>query len=87
MDKEKGLKNAELLESLSTLSPQQRALLALLILHANRVVDRSVVVDCLWGEVLPEHPFGLAVQWHPEWLIDQEPTRTLFRKFVEAAGK
>jgi putative glutamine amidotransferase len=36
---------------------------------------------------LPDHPFGLAVQWHPEWLTDQQPTRNLFRKFVEAAGK
>ena len=36
---------------------------------------------------LPDHPFGLAVQWHPEWLTDQEPTRNLFRKFVEAAEK
>ncbi|MGE5642806.1 MAG: gamma-glutamyl-gamma-aminobutyrate hydrolase family protein [Byssovorax cruenta] len=35
---------------------------------------------------LPEHPFGLAVQWHPEWLTDQESTRNLFKKFVEAAG-
>ena len=35
---------------------------------------------------LPDHPFGLAVQWHPEWLTDQEPTRNLFRKFVQAAG-
>jgi putative glutamine amidotransferase len=35
---------------------------------------------------LPEHPFGLGVQWHPEWLTDQESTRNLFRKFVEAAG-
>ena len=35
---------------------------------------------------LPEHPFGLAVQWHPEWLIDQLPTRKLFEAFVEAAG-
>lgn len=34
---------------------------------------------------LPDHPFGLAVQWHPEWLTDQEWTRNLFRKFVEAA--
>jgi putative glutamine amidotransferase len=34
---------------------------------------------------LPEHPFGLAVQWHPEWLTDQEPTQKLFRKFVQAA--
>jgi putative glutamine amidotransferase len=35
---------------------------------------------------LPDHPFGIAVQWHPEWLTDQESTRNLFRKFVEAAG-
>jgi putative glutamine amidotransferase len=34
---------------------------------------------------LPDHPFGLAVQWHPEWLTDQETTRNLFRTFVEAA--
>jgi putative glutamine amidotransferase len=36
---------------------------------------------------LPDHPFGLAVQWHPEWLTDQDATRKLFRKFVEAAEK
>jgi gamma-glutamyl-gamma-aminobutyrate hydrolase PuuD len=36
---------------------------------------------------LPDHPFGMAVQWHPEWLMDQQPTRNLFRKFVEAAEK
>jgi putative glutamine amidotransferase len=36
---------------------------------------------------LPDHPFGLAVQWHPEWLTDQETTRNLFRKFVEASEK
>jgi putative glutamine amidotransferase len=36
---------------------------------------------------LPDHPFGLAVQWHPEWLTDQQSTRNLFRKFVEAAEK
>jgi putative glutamine amidotransferase len=34
---------------------------------------------------LPNHPFGVAVQWHPEWLTDQESTRNLFRKFVAAA--
>ncbi len=36
---------------------------------------------------LPDHPFGLAVQWHPEWLMDQEGTRNLFRNFVRAAEK
>jgi putative glutamine amidotransferase len=34
---------------------------------------------------LPGHPFGVAVQWHPEWLTDQQPTRNLFRKFVETS--
>lgn len=33
---------------------------------------------------LPDHPFGLAVQWHPEWLTDQQATRNLFKAFVEA---
>jgi len=36
---------------------------------------------------LPDHPFGVGVQWHPEWLTDQESTQNLFRKFVEAAGQ
>ncbi len=35
---------------------------------------------------LPGHPFGIAVQWHPEWLTDQPSARRLFRAFVEAAG-
>ena len=35
---------------------------------------------------LPNHPFGLAVQWHPEWLTDQPATRRIFRAFVEAAS-
>lgn len=36
---------------------------------------------------LSDHPFGLAVQWHPEWLTDQPSTRNLFKKFVETAGR
>ena len=36
---------------------------------------------------LADHPFGLAVQWHPEWLTEQESTRNLFSKFVEAAAQ
>jgi putative glutamine amidotransferase len=36
---------------------------------------------------LPEHPFGIAVQWHPEWLQDHPPMRALFSAFVQAAGE
>jgi putative glutamine amidotransferase len=35
---------------------------------------------------IPNHPFGIAVQWHPEWLTNQPATQRLFRAFVEAAS-
>lgn len=36
---------------------------------------------------LPAHRFGLAVQWHPEWLQAHAPMRRLFEVFVEEAKK
>jgi putative glutamine amidotransferase len=36
---------------------------------------------------LIDHPFGLAIQWHPEWMTDQPSTRRLFAAFVEAADR
>jgi putative glutamine amidotransferase len=35
---------------------------------------------------LQNHPFGIAVQWHPEWLPDQPETRRLFRAFIKASS-
>jgi putative glutamine amidotransferase len=35
---------------------------------------------------LPRHPFGLAVQWHPEWLSAHSQMRSLFAAFAEAAS-
>jgi putative glutamine amidotransferase len=35
---------------------------------------------------LTGHPFGLAVQWHPERMTHQEWTRKLFSTFVSAAA-
>ena len=34
---------------------------------------------------LPEHPFGIGVQWHPEWLQEHQPQRAIFTALVEAA--
>jgi putative glutamine amidotransferase len=36
---------------------------------------------------LPENPFGLLVQWHPEWLQAHAPMRTLFKAFVQACQR
>jgi gamma-glutamyl-gamma-aminobutyrate hydrolase PuuD len=34
---------------------------------------------------LPNHPFGLAVQWHPEELLEYESMRELFQAFVRSS--
>ncbi len=35
---------------------------------------------------LPQHPFAIAVQWHPEWLYDEDPSQAaLFAGLVAAA--
>jgi putative glutamine amidotransferase len=34
---------------------------------------------------VPDNPFGLAVQWHPEWLPDDNYSQALFTAFIETA--
>jgi putative glutamine amidotransferase len=36
---------------------------------------------------IPAHPFALAVQWHPECLLDHPPMQALFKSFVAAAAR
>lgn len=36
---------------------------------------------------LPGHPFGLGVQWHPEWLQNHLCMRNLFKALISAAEK
>ncbi len=37
-------------------APRQRALLALLLIDANRTVSASSLIDGIWGETPPQHP-------------------------------
>jgi len=54
---------------------------------SNRLRATAYSPDGLVEAVeMPDHPFGLAVQWHPEWLQDHEPMRALFRAFVSASA-
>jgi putative glutamine amidotransferase len=36
---------------------------------------------------IPDHPYAVAVQWHPEWLTDQPAMQRLFKSFVDASSK
>jgi putative glutamine amidotransferase len=36
---------------------------------------------------LPAHPFGLALQWHPEWMPEVAEMQAIFRAFTHAAGE
>jgi gamma-glutamyl-gamma-aminobutyrate hydrolase PuuD len=33
---------------------------------------------------LRDYPYGLGVQWHPEWLTAHTPMRSLFASFIQA---
>ena len=37
-------------------APRQRALLAMLLLDANRTVSAAALIDGIWGEAPPQHP-------------------------------
>lgn len=50
-------------------------------LRASAYAPDGLVEAC----EIPSHRFGLAVQWHPEWLPEEAAMPTLFEHFVAAA--
>jgi putative glutamine amidotransferase len=36
------------------------------------------------GVLYADHPYGIALQWHPEWLTGQVTTRQIFASFITA---
>src|SRR6266536_1202567 len=83
--------------------PKQRALLALLLLNANRVVARERLVDELWGERPPETavhavhvhvsrlrkllPAGALVTRPPGYLLLVEPTTFDLARFARLVAE
>jgi putative glutamine amidotransferase len=53
-------------------------------LASNLVVTAQAPDGIVEAVELPDHPFGLAVQWHPEWLTAHSHMRSLFAAFAEA---
>jgi putative glutamine amidotransferase len=51
---------------------------------AGLVVTATAPDGIVEGIELPDHPFGLAVQWHPEWLTAHSRMRALFAAFAAA---
>ncbi len=52
---------------------------------AQELIPTAYAPDGLIETIeIPEHPFGLAVQWHPEDLQEYETMRKLFQVFVRS---
>jgi putative glutamine amidotransferase len=57
------------------------------------IIGKGLSVISLSSDGLAEaiqltgHRFGLAVQWHPEWLTDQQPTQNLFVNFINSCER
>jgi len=54
-------------------------------LGAGLNVQASAPDSLIEAVQLKGHPFGLGVQWHPEWLPGSPANQAIFQAFVEAA--
>ncbi|HMN13204.1 MAG TPA: gamma-glutamyl-gamma-aminobutyrate hydrolase family protein [Bellilinea sp.] len=54
----------------------------------KNLVGTSQASDGLIESIeLPEHPFFVGVQWHPEWMTHKPEMRRIFENFVNACGE
>lgn len=55
---------------------------------ADKALANALAPDgILEGLEIPDHPFGMAVQWHPEWMQDDLAMQRLFQAFVQASSE
>ncbi|MBX3729181.1 MAG: gamma-glutamyl-gamma-aminobutyrate hydrolase family protein [Candidatus Sumerlaeia bacterium] len=61
---------------------------ACIVSPESNVVVSAVAPDGIVEAIeLPDHPFALGVQWHPESLASEDPHLNLFRALVEQAAE
>ena len=59
--------------------------------QAAKVLAPSLTLSAVSTDGIPEgfelhdHPFLVAVQWHPEWLYPEEDSRALFTALIKAS--
>lgn len=57
-------------------------------LGQNLQIDATAPDGTIEAITVKDHPFGISVQWHPEWRLDQYKNhKILFQAFGEAARK
>jgi len=54
-------------------------------LSSSLIPSAQAADGLIEGIELKNYPFGLAVQWHPEWLSGQLATKKIFQAFINAA--
>lgn len=80
-----GTRLAELLDGMTTVNTNSAHHQAVRRLGEGLRVAARCSDGIIEAIELEDHPFGLGIQWHPEYLQDEEPHRRLFEALIEAS--